>query len=351
MNDIITDMEVIKQDLKLEYFDSNILNDYLGRRHFATFDIETMGLDPRRAPMILAGFMNVEPDGKAVITQYFLDRPEEEHALLDAVIGKLNSYDYVVTYNGKRFDLPYVMKRYSMMNHKEPEIRAFDLDLYLAVKGFSGLKGVLPSLSQKSVEEYMGLTDTRSDKISGGESVELYYQYMTEEDPIAKEHLKRIILLHNYDDVIQLYRLLPLLRQCDMHAAAYKLGFPVYQEDQVLTVGDIRLTGRSLTVKGSYTGDAFTYHGFSTMERPYETIFTKDREFKVVIPVMREADSVYVNLLDFFRCGPDDEGMDPVPQDLKDCAGFVNDFLVLKAGDDVNYRDINIFLKKLLEKI
>ena len=344
-------MEIIKQDVKTEYFDLSILNEYFGRRSFAAFDIETMGLDPRRAPMILAGFLTVGPDGKGTVTQYFLDRPEEEHLLLDAVIDELNSYDYVVTYNGKRFDLPYVIKRYHMMNHEDPDIRTFDLDLYLVVKGFSGLKGVLPSLSQKSVEEYMGLSDNRNDRITGGESVELYYNYITEEDSLIKENLKRLILLHNHDDVVQLYKLLPILKQCDLHQAAFKLGYPVYQEDQMLTVQDTRISGKNLTVSGCYTGEAFTYRGFSTMDKPYETVFDKERNFKVTIPVNKEANAVYVNLLDFFGYSDGQDGKDPVPQELKECAGFVNDFLILKTDKEVNTRDINLFVKKLLEKI
>ncbi len=344
-------MEVIKQDIRTEYFDFSILNEYFGGRSFATFDIETMGLDPRRAPMILAGFMAVEPDGNASITQYFLDRPEEEHILLDAVIEKLNSYDFVITYNGRRFDLPYVIKRYHMINHEDPDIRSFDLDLLPALRGFSGLKGVLSSLSQKSVEEYMGLSSYRTDLISGGESVELYYNYLTERDPVARDGLRRLILLHNSDDVLQLYRLLPILRQCDLHAAAFKLGFPVYQEDQMLNVQNIRLSGKNLTVSGSYSGEAISYHGYSTMERPYEVVFTKERAFKVVIPVMKEGEAIYINLLDYFRCEGDKGGTDPVPQELKDCAGFVNDFLILRSGKDNNSRDVNLFVKKLLEKI
>ena len=78
------------------------------------------------------------------------------------------------------------------------------------------------------------------------------------------------------------------------------------------------------------------------MENPYETVFSTDRTFKVMIPVNNEAGSIYVNLLDFFKC---------VPSELKECAGYVNDFLILKTGSDVNYRDVNLFVKKILEKI
>ena len=204
-------MEVITREIKTEYFSNAILDEYFEGRSFCTYDKETLGLDPRRAPVILAGMMCVSPDGTAQVKQFFLEEPEEEHILLDRIVEELNKYDYIVTFNGHRFDIPYVEKRYKMIYHCLPDVRPYDLDLYLVIKGHSGLKETLPSLRQKCIEEYMGLASERDDEISGGESVQLYYEYLLEEDPALKESIKKTILLHNYDDVVQLYRLLPIL--------------------------------------------------------------------------------------------------------------------------------------------
>ena len=338
-------MEIITREIKTEFFSSSILDEYLEGRSFCTYDIETLGLDPRRAPVILAGMMCVSPDGTARVRQFFLEEPEEEHILLDRIIEELNKYDYIVTFNGLRFDIPYIEKRYKMIYHCLPDIRPYDLDLYLVIKGHSGLKGVLPSLSQKSIEEYMGISRKREDQISGGESVDLYYQYLLEEDPSVKDSIKKTILLHNYDDVVQLYRLLPILRQCDLHKAAFKQGFPVYESQDscgmILKVSNIKMTRTCLEVSGKYTGDIFSYKSYSDMEQIWEAEFSRDRSFRVTCPVSSESDAIFVNLLDIF-----DE-----TDDFSGFGGYVNDYLVLKNNGELYYREINHFVRCLLEKL
>ena len=338
-------MEIITKEIKTEYFSNSILDEYFGGKSFCTYDIETLGLDPRRAPVVLIGMMCVSPDGSATVRQFFLEQPEEEHILLDRVIEELNKYDYIVTFNGHRFDIPYIEKRYKMIYHCLPDIRPFDLDLYLIIKGHSGLKEILPSLRQKSVEEYMGLSSERDDQISGGESVELYYEYLLCEDPGKKEKIKETILLHNYDDVVQLYRLLPIIRQCDLHSAAFKLGFPVYESSEsagmVLNVGNIKLTRTSLKITGKYTGDLFTYKSFSDMEQVWEAEFDRDRTFSVTCPVYTRSNATFVNLLDFFA----------ETDDFRDYRGFVNNYLILKNEKDLYHRDINYFVRRLLMKL
>ncbi|MBR4024284.1 MAG: ribonuclease H-like domain-containing protein [Firmicutes bacterium] len=338
-------MEVITREIKTEYFSNAILDEYFEGRSFCTYDIETLGLDPRRAPVILAGMMCVSPDGTAQVKQFFLEEPEEEHILLDRIVEELNKYDYIVTFNGHRFDIPYVEKRYKMIYHCLPDVRPYELDLYLVIKGHSGLKETLPSLRQKCIEEYMGLASERDDEISGGESVQLYYEYLLEEDPALKESIKKTILLHNYDDVVQLYRLLPILRQCDLHGASFKLGFPVYEKQDaagmVLNVSNIKLNKTGLKITGKYTGDLFTYKSFSDMDQIWEAEFNRDRSFSVTCPVSARSNALFVNLLDFFA----------ETDDFRDYRGFVNNYLILKDENELYYRDINHFVRRLLEKL
>ena len=338
-------MEVIKKTLKTEYFSSPILDEYFEGRPFCTFDIETLGLDPKRSPMVLAGLMSVFPDGTAEVTQFFLEAPEEEHILLDRVIGELGRYDYIVTFNGRRFDLPYVEKRYKMIYHCLPDIRPFDLDLYLLIKGHSGLKEILPSLRQKCVEEYMGLSSSRDDLISGAESVELYYKYLTEEDETLKEEIKQKILLHNFDDVVQLYRLLPIIRQCDLHSASYKRGFPVFDpsgsSDMLLKTDTIRLTRSSLTISGTYSGETFVYRKYSDMDSNWEAEFSRDRSFRITCPVSSRQNGIFINLLDFFS----------ETDDFRAYRGFVNNYLILKNENECYFRDINHFVCRLMEQL
>ena len=97
-----------------------------------------------------------------------------------------------------------------------------------------------------------------------------------------------------------------------------------------------------MTIQGVYTGEAETYRSFPGFERPYETEFDRDRNFRVTLPVEKKADALYIDLLDFFT--PEEA------EDFKRYAGYVNDYLVLKDGC-LNHRDINLFTRKLLKKI
>ena len=339
-------MDIIKKNLTIPNDGNYLLDEYLEGVKICTFDIETLGLDPMRAPMILAGMMTVDPEGNAQVTQYFLDEPEEEHILLDEVINELNSYDCLITYNGKRFDLPYLIRRYRMIYHEEPAIRPFDLDLYQVIRHHSSLGEFLESLSQKSIERYMGLSPMRTDEISGAESVRLYYEYITEADKELRRALKETILLHNFDDVVQLYKLLPVLMQCDIHSAFNKLGFPVVPDSEeangrLIKLSSAKIVKRSLQIKGNYSGSPLVYKGFPTMEAPWETEFKSDGSFLLTLPLSKDADALYVNLFDYFSDTRDFWGM----------TGYVNDYLILKNGKEPNIRDINLFSRAILKKL
>ena len=61
------------------------------------FDIETLGLSPQFAPLILAGFMTVEKDGSCWITQYFAETPGDERYILEYLRDDFDRVDYLLT--------------------------------------------------------------------------------------------------------------------------------------------------------------------------------------------------------------------------------------------------------------
>ena len=102
------------------------------------------------------------------------------------------------------------------------------------------------------------------------------------------------------------------------------------------------LAGASgLKITGKYTGDVFTYKSFSDMEQIWEAEFNRDRSFSVTCPVSSRSNALFVNLLDFFA----------ETDDFRDYRGFVNNYLILKDENELYYRDINYFVKRLLEKL
>ena len=79
---------------------------------------------------------------------------------------------------------------------------------------------------------------------------------------------------------------------------------------------------------------------------------TRDAGFRLVVldgfvgqvyavPVNKEADAIYVNLLDFFSD----------TADFKAYSGYVNGYLVLKEGKACEHCQVNHFVRRLLERI
>ncbi|MEG0157062.1 MAG: ribonuclease H-like domain-containing protein, partial [Anaerovoracaceae bacterium] len=77
---------------------------YFGDLSVGVFDIETTGLNPKNAKLILAGLLVPQGDS-FVLTQYFAEYPEEEALVLAALVEDLCKLDVVITYNGLAFDL------------------------------------------------------------------------------------------------------------------------------------------------------------------------------------------------------------------------------------------------------
>lgn len=353
-------MEIIQRNHQMNYYTSRLLDRYFGGMKVGVFDIETMGLNPSHAEVILAGFLQVQPDGSAVATQYFASSKQDEPELLGAIFEEFKKYDYLLTYNGKHFDLPFVCKRAEVNGFDNFRPGCYNLDLYLVLHGHSNLKKVIKSLKQKNVEDYMGLHVDRKDEISGAESILLYEAYVEERDPELKEALKEKILLHNHDDLLQLYRILPVIQQTDIHRAMSYLGFPVKSagssagtENEAdsgthapvwpqLNIGRIRVDHKGLTVTGTYGGPGISYMSYDNGMAPYSCHFTPEGEFQFLFYTQRHKSSHYLELPALL----DDAHLDALTR----YPGYVNGFLVLMEGRQTNFLEVNMFTQAFLHQ-
>lgn len=279
-------MQIYDYTHQTEYFNSKILNRYIGDMRLGVFDIETLGLYPKYNPMVLAGIMSIEPDGSCMVRQLFAEssRPEEERLLLSELQNELSHFDCILTYNGRYFDVPYVNERAARLQMDEYRIEPFNIDLLLFLRHYSSLRDTIGSLRQKNVERYMGLAPSRDDEISGGESVLLYKEFEKCPDENKKDALREKILLHNHDDLLQLYKIFPVILQTDIHGAMNRLGFPVKGICgwPNLHVNSMKVAANSLTVQGRYCGnEALSFCSYSTPESPYNCTFKADGSFLV----------------------------------------------------------------------
>ena len=170
-------MKIIQDECLIKEFDSGLISQYLGGMSLGVFDIETLGLNPQYCPIVLAGFLEPDAGGACRITQYFAEVPEDESLIIKRIQDDLSRVDYILTYNGRHFDIPFVEKRAEKLGVPGP-FSVYDLDLYMVLNGYSQVKFFMKNLRQKTVERFMGLDTSRDDMISGAESIELYERFI-----------------------------------------------------------------------------------------------------------------------------------------------------------------------------
>lgn len=164
-------------------------------------DIESTGLRPNR-PLFLVGLLLCR-DGQLVLRQYLARHPQEEGPLLRDLARELADQQILITYNGKRFDLPYIEER--MACHGVAfKWGNFHIDLLWHAR--ARYRGVLPDCRLVTLEENI-LSEKRRDDVPGARIPQAYNSFVKKQEPA----LMRKILEHNALDLISLYKLLPIL--------------------------------------------------------------------------------------------------------------------------------------------
>lgn len=255
-------------------------------------DIETTGLSSKQNNIILIGLITIDINNMIGESfQFFAERTSEEKNILQETANILNLQDMVITYNGKSFDMPFIYEKCN--NHEISLNNIYNLDLYLLVKNYSPLKEKLGSLSQKTMEKFMGIDKNRKDEISGGESVELYENFQITNDI---NHLEKI-LLHNKDDIHQLLLLLQLIQFFDMNKAVKTMGFP----DNKIHAENVSLTKSSIRISGTQKNNPIDYIGFPTIEFPGSITFTKSNlSWSLDYPIISRKEGMYADISELF---------------------------------------------------
>lgn len=326
-------MEYTTERISAPAYTSRAFRLYFGNMKTGILDIETTGLSPKNSKFILGGLLTPEGD-QLLVQQFFAEDFSQEKDTLDAFVQAVSELDVLITYNGKHFDIPFIKGR----RQDTKEILPYNLDLYLLVKDHSPIRKFLPNLKQKTVENYMGLWQTRKDEISGRESVDLYYRYLSQKDPAVKD----TILLHNHDDVVQLHRLLRVLEKSDFHKAMHHMGFPVSAAGIYLIIETISLSRDHLTVSGIQQRNPVGFRCFQWDDIPCSACFDSEhRTFSVSVPLIRHSGLVLADLKALKLSDPQ----------LRKYPACQEDFMILERHGNLHYMEINHFTKSFLERM
>ena len=160
-------------------------------KRFAYLDIETTGLSRHYCDLTVIGIALRR--GPILVVKQIIGDDICAQSVLDAVSGA----DEVYTYNGSRFDLPFINARIGL--DLKQQFRHTDL-MYACWK--QNLKGGL-----KAVERKLGIGRRLTD-VDGFMAVKLWWRYVNDHDERALETL----LEYNREDIVNLHELRLKLR-------------------------------------------------------------------------------------------------------------------------------------------
>ena len=169
---------------------------------FAFLDTETSGMAGGTGTYAflvgVARFIN----GKLNLRQFFLRDPSEEAAMLEALIEYLAPCEALVTFNGKSFDAPLLVTRYSLHRIPVPFKNYAHLDLLPLARRL--WRDRLPSRALKYLEEHVLGFTRASEEVPGYEIPWLYFDYLRTGDarPLGG------VFYHNAMDVVAMAALL-----------------------------------------------------------------------------------------------------------------------------------------------
>jgi uncharacterized protein YprB with RNaseH-like and TPR domain len=175
-----------------------------GHRRILFLDIETCGLQSQ--PVFLVGLCHIG-DRNLVLRQLFARDYAEERSLLAEVERILGEHDFLVTYNGKTFDLPFLRHR-AVYHRMRFETSIPHLDLLWMVR--RRWKDRLPDCKLKTLE-WRVLRRLRAGDIDGSEIPGTYHEYVKHGQP----HRLLPVFHHNLLDVVAMAELLPKLFEPD----------------------------------------------------------------------------------------------------------------------------------------
>ena len=201
---------------KQPYTNINSLTNVIFDENSIFLDIETTGFSPSNAAIYLIGCMR-KHDDFLIIDQFFAENLEDEQELLKHFIELLQSYTTIITFNGLGFDLPFIKAKCNVYDIPENLSTCSNIDIFKFINKMKFFLK-LTNYKQKTLEQFLGIQ--REDKFTGGELIQVYQTYLQTPTPEAEQ----LLLLHNFEDVLGMLDLLPILSYHKLFEGHYTIS-------------------------------------------------------------------------------------------------------------------------------
>ncbi len=257
-------------------------------------DIETTGLHRDYSYIMLIGFIVYDkPSNSFILVQLFLENKENEKLLLEELLKYINEDSVIITYNGYNFDIPFINHRLQKHNISHNIKKSSIFDIYKIIRkskpNIDKNSKLLSfeKLNLKTIEKYLGIY--RKDQISGKESVSLYKEYLINKN----ENIKNIILTHNYEDILNLSKIIKITEIIPINILINQL--PIYYHDDYLG-----------TIFIEHFNISYDYLIMELLlKKPLNNIFYKEDSFSLTvlkdkislnIPIMNIKNLTFINI-------------------------------------------------------
>ncbi len=185
------------------YIKKDNFSDNIFKENRVFFDIETTGFSPVRSIVYMIGCAR-RVKNRIIIDQYFAQSSDDEAAVITAFTDSIADCDALISFNGVGFDMPFLRAKCQKFNIDDPFAGKNIIDIFKEITPIKPLLG-LENYKQKTVERFLGIE--REDKYTGGELINVYYEYLATH---SDEQL-HLLQTHNYEDVLGMAELLPVL--------------------------------------------------------------------------------------------------------------------------------------------
>lgn len=195
-------MRIITKDITHE-LDKTANSSYLKNKNYMIFDIETTGFSREYEIIYMLGCI-CKTEENYIYHNIFAETPDQEPQAIEYFFKLLENMDYIIHFNGNRFDIPFLLTRAAKYNIRDLISPIESIDIYDLLRPFRKSLD-FPNLKLDTIQAELGYK--RLDECSGGDLIQIYHNYANKPYEPYYDLLER----HNKEDVEGMINLLPII--------------------------------------------------------------------------------------------------------------------------------------------